>query len=213
VLSWQLGSKVLPTDQVWVETTAKPTGTWFSAKNVEFASAPPIYNVGNCTTLIYQGAPMTSVSGTGAPALSSITPVIGVITLSQALAGDLVNAPVTAVSFDFSMTINLLVYPGGGNGGASASFTTDDGGNIIGWNFGIGASGSVYSLYTAGSTQNGDTITTQDTEAPSNPVNWVATNTTPGKWECVGDLLAQERAAQAQINALNAEIAKLQAAK
>jgi hypothetical protein len=209
VFSWQLGPKVLPTDQVWVETTAKPTGTWDEASRLKFASAPLL----DCTTLVYQGAPITTVtpmSGYLGPG-TTVTPVIGIITLSSPLPAGVTNYVPQAVFFDFSTSyVSLSGTPGEGLWNTTAQFSTDSAGNITAWSFGVSSHPSAITWYSIGSTQSGDTESLESIDGGPQQWWWTATNAAPGTWSCP---LAQYAALQAQINALNAEIAKLEAAK
>jgi hypothetical protein len=164
-----------------------------------------------CNTLIYQGAPMTAVTGTGAPPLSSIPRIVGVATLSVGLEGGLTNASITPLFWDFSMTDGGFSSANEGTFVVAVSFTTTPQGQIVGWNFDMGYSGSVYSQHNDSSTQNGDTITVQDTEVPTAVINWTATNTTPGTWSCVSDLIAQLTTANQMIEALEAELNSMHA--
>ena len=54
VFSWQPGKSVLPTDQVWVKTTAIPAGAWVNALTLQLATAPVPH------TLQISGAPATT---------------------------------------------------------------------------------------------------------------------------------------------------------
>jgi len=70
--SWQLSTAVLPTDQVWVQTTAAPAGTWVMASTLNLPSA--IIPVSNPNTAILTWvAPTTTAAGAPLPAGIALT--------------------------------------------------------------------------------------------------------------------------------------------
>src|ERR1019366_9446931 len=110
VFTWMLPAKVLPTDQTWVETTAKPKGRWVSASTLTFASAQPNTAQSNCTTLVYKGAPLTIVpAGLDIP----MPPLVGVIVLPAPIGLGNPGTPqtVTPTSFDFTSENPEFIYP------------------------------------------------------------------------------------------------------
>jgi hypothetical protein len=131
VFSWQLGPKVLPTDQVWVETTAKPKGTWVSASSLKFGGATQ-----NCTRLIYIGAPQSYILKDNGASPSYNPPIVGIVTLTAPLVPNLTNALVTPAAWDFSTSQEGL-YSGSSLVALTSSFvfSTDGQGNITEWDF------------------------------------------------------------------------------
>lgn len=76
--SWQLASSVLPTDQVWAQTTAVPAGTWVSGLTV----ASPI---GSTATLSWT-APTLNTDGSALTNLASYNIYQGATKLASVLA-------------------------------------------------------------------------------------------------------------------------------
>jgi hypothetical protein len=72
VVSWQLSSSVLKTDQVWAETAAAPAGTWVLASTLTFASTPTTVtvNTGTAGQVAYYPS-ATTVSGESLSALQA----------------------------------------------------------------------------------------------------------------------------------------------
>lgn len=69
VFSWMLASNILPTDQVWVKTTAAPNGVWVAASTLKIAStAPPI--ITSTATLAWV-APTQNTDGSALTNLAS----------------------------------------------------------------------------------------------------------------------------------------------
>jgi hypothetical protein len=194
VFSWQLGPKVLPTDQVWVETTAKPKGIWDAASRLKFASAPLL----GCTTLFYQGAPFVPLTTTG-PNATVIVPPVGTITLAEPLPANAVNLAVTPVAWDFSsespnLTSTSPLNTTDSGPGTPFSFSTDANGNIIGWHFFVAfAGGQPWQNFGLNSSNtSGNYGTTADyvgsstyvAGAPSNTASINGNSATPGTWSC-----------------------------
>lgn len=169
----------------------------------------------NCTTLVYFGAPITVTSSVAPPPLTMV-PMAGVITLQeQQLSPGLVNQVLYPSAFDFSATWGPLVTNNSPQAnpyiGTSATFTTDSTGKITAWNVSISwSSGNGQpQIFTATTTQNGDTLTF--TWTGDGPQTLTGTSTTPGTWTCLADLIAQAAASQAQDTTLTAQVAALTA--
>jgi hypothetical protein len=203
VFSWQLGPNVLPTDQVWVKTTALPNGTWVKASTLKFASGGPS-PFADCITYLYTGTPFTSVSVTGPAAYGApvTSPLSGSVTLNASLpangtvtfSGNTSNPPATLspdiYSWDFSSEGPGLKLPEGSDVQYSFSFTTSNG-VIVKWNMSLrsddGPGDSTTNIVMATSTQNGDVVTTREFQ-PGTPqeaeTDVTGISTAPGTWTC-----------------------------
>jgi hypothetical protein len=206
VFSWMLPAKVLPTDQTWVHTTAKPAGIWVASSTLKFASAA------QCSTLIYIGAPMTitnQLGGIGPPNGAPVNgppwpignPVVGMIQLNAPLPPSATTtypigsdvSPGAVVAWDFTSEYPPFIT--GSPYYTSVTFTTDANDNITDWNFVVeyydflSSQGGFDSIT---STPAGDTVSiapgAEDFEAV-----WLVTGISkaPGKWLCLSAFVAQ----------------------
>jgi hypothetical protein len=159
-----------------------------------FALASSALAQPQCTTLIYQGAPLTlTATGTNAP--SGPTSLIGVVSLGEGgLPANVADLNAT-IFWDFTATfygLNQEVYTGG-----TFLFTTNNEGTIVAWNFTLGYQPAGATVFTATSTQNGDSMRLEgDTSL------LVGTNTTPGTWTCLTSLPSS----QAQVAKLKSQL-------
>jgi hypothetical protein len=208
VFTWMLPAHVLPTDQTWVKTTARPNGTWVASSTLRLLSgaAPP---QSNCTTLVYVGKPLTVTGMQGTPDNPlPIVPLVGTVLLSLPLLPNLANQG-SIVAWDFSTEFGLdgsFSSDNAGLAGNPITFTTDANGNIIAWSMtlfnhiGFGVSGVGMWIT---STQAGDTVSVTGTDpAHTGTVHFSATgtNTTPGTWICLADLIAETSSLQSQVS-------------
>lgn len=192
VFSWQLGPRVLPTDQVWVKTTSKPAGTWVIASSVKFATSTN--TSAQCTRFLYTGAPFTLVTATGsatADGLSVSAPVTGFVQLVAPLPlnGTTTFAPPNAITpppgvltWDFS---SESIGPGTENS-PTFTFTTTNG-VIVAWSFTIPFvlnADATLSTVTVTSSENGDSVTST-IEGPIYPYgSLTGSSSSPGSWAC-----------------------------
>lgn len=196
--SWQFGSNVRLTDQVWVKTPAFPSGTWVGASTLKFATPAP------CTQLVYVGVPFTSVITTGPHNATVTSPVVGTLKLINPLPpnGTTTFAPADGgfvptpglVAWDFSSQDPLLssaVDAGDPYAQPTFSFTTS-GGVIVAWSFTVPyfqnlQVGSFVESIT-GSSSGGDTVSVVVNPIPIPPVTGpysiIGSNNTPGTWTC-----------------------------
>jgi hypothetical protein len=209
VFTWMLPAHVLPTDQTWVKTTARPNGTWVASSTLRLLSgaAPPQ----NCTTLVYIGKPLTVTGMAGTPDDPfPIIPLVGTVLLSFPLLPNLANQEVIlgyGVAWDFSTEFgqHYFLSEQAGYYSNPITFTTDANGNIIAWNmtlrlYGGGIAGTGMTVI---STQDGDTVSVTGTDpAHTGTVHFSATgtNTTPGTWICLADLIAETSSLQSQVS-------------
>jgi hypothetical protein len=196
--SWQRGSNVRSTDQVWVKTTAYPSGTWVEASTLKFATYPP------CTQLVYVGAPFTMVTTTGPHNATVTSPVVGTVTLINPLPangtttfapgdGGFIPTP-GLVSWDFSSQDPLLSsLLDVGNPYAQPTFTfTTRGGLIVGWNFTVPRFQNLevgsFNESIKSSSSSGDTVSVVVNPIPippdTVPYSIIGSNNTPGTWTC-----------------------------
>jgi hypothetical protein len=206
-----LPAKVLPTDQTWVKTTAKPNGTWVASSTLSLlsAAAPTI----NCTTLVYIGQPLTVTSqliqpGQGAP--PHLPPLTGIVMQSETT---------IPLAFDFSYTYDELIYANGegqpgnapynfANEPVNFTLTPNSAGTAIStWNVSYEWSPQNPNNFSVVSTQAGDTVTWN--YEYGNTV--VYSNTTPGTWECLDTLFTQLSTAQSQSSTLATQLARANA--
>jgi hypothetical protein len=201
-----LPANVLPTDQTWVHTTAKPAGIWVASSTLKFASAA------QCSTLIYIGAPLTitnQLGGTGPPNGAPVTgppwpignPVVGMIQLNAPLPPSATTtypignalSPGAVVAWDFTSEYPTLIT--GSPYDTSVTFTTDANDNVTDWNFVVeyydflSSQGGLDEII---STPAGDTVTLYP--SASDEVNgWTVTGISkaPGKWLCLSTFIAQ----------------------
>jgi hypothetical protein len=203
VFSWQLGPNVLPTDQVWVKSTAHPAGTWVKASTLQFATGTNPY--AKCTKFLYTGSPFTLVTTTGFNVQSVTSPVTGSITLVSPLPanGTTTFAPTQIIpsvlagvaSWDFSS--QLAAINSTDAGGApwnlpTFTFTTVNG-VIASWTFTVPflyhfAADSDSTVSITG-TANGDTVEAHyqfaEGAPPFNePSSVTGSSSTPGNWTC-----------------------------
>jgi hypothetical protein len=200
VFSWQLGPDVLPTDQVWVKTAAKPAGTWVKASTLQFATGPNA----QCTKFLYTGAPFTLVTTVTGPNSPSVTsPVTGSVTLVNPLPanGTTTFAPTLAIpsvlagvaSWDFSSQyapINSTDAGGAPWDLPTFTFTTSNG-VIVSWMFTVPYfvepdAGDSFRLSITG-TVNGDTVTADRREEifpPLGESSITGSSSSPGTWTC-----------------------------
>jgi len=201
VYSWQLGPNVLPNDQVWAKTTAKPNGTWVFASTLRFGN----YASAQCTRFLYLGAPLTMVSTTGPNTATVSSPVTGSVTLINPLPangtttfapsdGGFVPTP-GLVSWDFSSQDPLLssaVSVGDPYAQPTFTFTTRDG-VIVGWNFTIPYFQNLevgsYNESIKSSSSNGDTVLVSVAPVPippdTVPYSITGSTSSPGTWTCL----------------------------
>jgi hypothetical protein len=205
VFTWMLPANVLPTDQTWVHTTAKPAGIWVSSSTLKLtAQQPP------CSTLIYIGAPMTITNqksnspyllpGPSSPP-SIGNPVVGMIQLNAPLPPSATTtypignalSPGAVVAWDFTSEYPTLIT--GSPYDTSVTFTTDANDNVTDWNFVVeyydflSSQGGLDEII---STPAGDTVTLYP--SASDEVNgWTVTGISkaPGKWLCLSTFIAQ----------------------
>jgi hypothetical protein len=170
----------------------KSSGLFYTGMLLALASCCA-HGQSNCTTLIYQGAPLTSDSPTP---VQPPSPIMGVITLAAPLTPGVANQ--TGVAFDFTATYSGLqgALTGGVDNGqgisAGISLTTDSNDNIVAWDLNFEEA----SFWNARSRQSGDLI---DSINPQTGTIVDGANSTPGKWSCLTTLLAQNTAMQAQV--------------
>jgi hypothetical protein len=160
--------------------------------------ASPAFAQLQCTTLVYQGAPLT-LTATGSNPPSGPTSIIGMVSLGEGgLPANVTNLNAT-IFWDFTATffgLNQEVYTGG-----TFLFTTNNEGTITAWNFTLGYQPAGATIFTATSTQNGDSMRLEgDTSL------LVGTNTIPGTWTCLPNLTAQAGASQAQVTSLQYQL-------
>jgi len=185
-----------------------------------------------CTTLVYAGAPITSIVNVPStmPTPFPFTTLVGVVTLNAALVPG--TQVVTPIAFDFAPEDARLILPDP-NGGSAAggthfvspppsfSFTVNAAGVITGWdmviNWNTANSGTTANI-NVNSAQSGDIITYADREMAYNyggGASSTGSNTTPGTWACLTDLISQATklpTAQAQVVALTAQLVTANAA-
>jgi hypothetical protein len=163
-----------------------------------------------CMSLVYTGAPITTVtlqSGGYLGPSTPVTPVIGIITLDGPLPAGVTNYVPGAVFFDFSTSYVALWGPAAqGTWNTTAQFTTDNSGNIIAWSFSLTSHPSAITWYGISSTQGGDTETLESIDSGPQQWWWTATNTAPGTWSCATTLAAELQTANQMIEALEAEL-------
>jgi hypothetical protein len=200
VFSWVLPTNVLPTDQTWVKTTAKPNGEWVPSSTLKLTPR-------QCSTLIYIGAPLTITNRLGGapppfgapvngPPWSIGNPVVGMIQLNAPLppsatttypVGSNALTPGAVVAWDFTSEYPPFIT--GSPYYTSVTFTTDANDNITDWNFVVEyydflSSGGGFDSIT--STPAGDTVTIEPAGADFQQV-WFVTGISkaPGKWRCL----------------------------
>jgi hypothetical protein len=173
-----------------------------------------------CTTLVYQGAPLTNSYSINDYPMSPPIPtpaLIGIVLLSQVLTPNQ-NSFQAAGNYDFSPTVGTLgvgsgvIAPAEGSYilGSSFSFTTDGSGKITSWD-------TVFSYSGDSGTMGRSIISTPAGDQLNGNIfddTFSATNTTPGTWTCLTDVLTQAAAApsaQAQVTALKAQVSALKA--
>lgn len=149
-----------------------------------------------CSTLQYTGTPFATVVLTGIDPQQPVdSPVVGLITLSGPLAGNLSNATVVPVSWDFSPESGgFASYPpsvtvcGTGNWVSPCGtfvFSTDANGAITDWNVTLGEYGTEAN-FSITLTNTGDTVRSWYSGAYSGTgaVTLLGTSTTAGTWSC-----------------------------
>ena len=176
-----------------------------------------------CTTLVYIGKPLTVTGTPNAENPYPIIPLTGIIVLGGALQPNLVNQAITPSydlpAWDFSSEFAHPDLTSENAGGTShISFSTDSNGNITAWNMtlSVGWGGEDSAGLSAVSMQNGDTVTVNATQplpyGNTVQISASGTNSTPGTWTCLTDLIAQATklpTTQAQVAALTAVVASL----
>jgi hypothetical protein len=153
----------------------------------------------NCTTLIYTGAPFTSLVTAGSNA-QPLVPLAGTITLSAALPPNAANLAVSPTAWQFyteSPNLNSqyvyelsITYPVGAPMPVFY-FTTDAKGNITKWNFIVQwfTTSTPEMNMSATSSASGDTIDfnlSQPSPVPpqTQTSSITGTSTSPGVWTC-----------------------------
>jgi hypothetical protein len=182
-----------------------------------------------CTNLIYQGAPFTSLVTTG-PNFTPLVPLAGTVTLSTPLPPNAVNMAVTPVAWNFSVESSNLVSasPLNTTGNGPFFFSTDANGNIIGWQFtvawashDIGGENQGFNMGVS-TTQAGDYVGSAYYDGPIGvppPINTdiVGNSSTAGTWTCqppppVNPLAAEVASLTSANNNLQGEVNSLSAA-
>jgi hypothetical protein len=164
-----------------------------------------------CTTLVYQGAPIT-VTGSG-PLLDNLVPLVGVVSLNQPLP---VGSSSPTATFDFSATFPQLAGPTQTSPFTSGTFTftTNSAGTITAWNMSLNYStdSEQSNVYSATSTQAGDILNWDDEIASAGgPTVGTGTNTTAGTWTCLADVTGQSAALAAIVASLRTQLAGITA--
>jgi hypothetical protein len=180
------------------------------------ASVAHAQQIVSCTTLVYQGAPMTVTSApAGAPIQTPAPPLTGIM----------MQGTDTPLAFDFSYTNQYLIYANGmGQPGnwpynfaaepVNFTFTTNAADTLVtDWNVSYEWTNESPNTVSVVSTQAGDTVTVNDESLAQQYGSGtvVSSNITPGTWECLSDFITQYATLTAQLAAANAEITTLKA--
>lgn len=103
-LSWRLPATVLPTDQIWVKTTAIPAGTWIKASTLTFAPVTPPYTA---PAVLAWTAPTANTDGTPLTDLTGYNVYEGV---SPTTLAKIATLPATALTYVLQMGVGTMYF-------------------------------------------------------------------------------------------------------
>jgi len=183
-----------------------------------------------CTQYSYTGQPFNLVTASSNNDLPASSPIVGSLTLSQALPPNATLLTVTPATWQFSLVNDELTYTNGwfeDYPTPSFQFSTDANGNITDWLVTVDWSNSpgTLNVYDISMTvaKAGDQIaeTYDDLNNPVGPMSITGSSATSGTWTCVTQMTAAYTAPPpppppvnplaAQVAALTAEVNSLTA--